>query len=126
MRRNPSGDTQLELRVRSALHRSGLRFRKALRLRVGDISVRPDVVFTRARVAVFLDGCFWHGCPEHGTSPRVNSRYWGEKLARNFARDQRVDEALAAEGWTVLRFWEHEAPDEIARAVVQAVNAQAP
>lgn len=124
MRRNPSGDTRLELRVRSALHRSGLRFRKGLRVRAGDVSVRPDVVFTRARVAVFLDGCFWHGCPAHGTSPRVNSLYWNEKLARNAARDRRVNEALAAHGWTVLRFWEHEPADAVARAVAGAVSVQ--
>jgi DNA mismatch endonuclease (patch repair protein) len=125
MRQNPGADTRLELRVRSALHRSGLRFRKGLRLRAGDVSVRPDVVFTRVRVAIFLDGCFWHGCPEHGTSPRVNSRYWSEKLARNIARDQRVTEALVADGWTVLRFWEHEGTAEIARAVERAVRRRA-
>src|SRR4051794_35358647 len=83
MRHNPSRDTRFERRVRSALHRSGMRFRKDLRLRAGDVSVRPDVVFTRVRLAVFLDGCFWHGCPEHGTKPRQNSTYWREKLARN-------------------------------------------
>ena len=108
MRRNRSADTRLELSVRSALHRSGLRFRKGLQIAAGDVRVRPDIVFTRARLAVFLDGCFWHGCPQHGTRPRHNSTYWSTKLGRNEARDRRVNRALTDAGWTVLRFWEHE------------------
>ena len=103
MRRNPRRDTGPELALRSELHRRGLRFRKDLPLRVPGRVVRPDVVFTRARLAVFIDGCFWHRCPEHGTSPRSNSDYWRTKLDRNVARDHRVDEALAAAGWRSLR-----------------------
>jgi DNA mismatch endonuclease (patch repair protein) len=83
--------------------------------------VRPDVVFTRARVAVFCDGCFWHGCPEHGTSPRTNADYWGPKLAGNGQRDQRNDVALRASGWEVIRVWEHEDADEAARRVERVV-----
>lgn len=88
--------------------------------------MRPDVVFTRARVAIFLDGCFWHGCPEHGTKPRHNTAYWTEKLARNAARDERVQLGLEAAGWVVLRFWEHERADDIVNAVASAVRGGAP
>jgi len=122
MRRNRSTDTRLELRVRSALHRSGLRFRKGLGIRADDIHVRPDIVFTRARVAVFLDGCFWHGCPEHGTRPQHNAGYWTGKLARNAERDRRVDGALTSDGWTVLRFWEHEPVDAVVAEVVRVLE----
>jgi DNA mismatch endonuclease (patch repair protein) len=121
MRRNRSADTKLELTVRSALHRSGLRFRKGLRIYAGDVSVRPDIVFTRARVAVFLDGCFWHGCPEHGTRPRHNEGYWSEKLSRNAARDRAVTQALRRDGWTVIRRWEHEPAEAVVHAVRQAL-----
>ena len=68
---------------------------------------RADVVFTRARIAVFVDGCFWHGCPEHATHPARNAEWWATKLARNVERDRETDEHLRATGWTVLRFWEH-------------------
>lgn len=121
MRRNRSCDTKLELTVRSALHRSGLRFRKGLRIQAGDVTVRPDIVFTRARLAVFLDGCFWHGCPEHGTKPRHNKGYWTDKLRRNAARDERVTAALEGAGWTVLRLWEHEPAEAVVRAVCYAL-----
>lgn len=121
MRRNRSSDTRMELRVRSLLHRAGLRFRKGLAIHTGDVRVRPDIVFTRVRVAVFLDGCFWHGCPEHGTQPRHNSNYWSAKLERNAARDSRVKEALERDGWTVLRFWEHERPEDVVVAVRKVV-----
>ena len=94
-------------------------------MRAGELSVRPDVVFTRVRVAVFLDGCFWHGCPVHGTSPRYNVAYWTDKLARNAARDDRVREALESSGWVVLRFWEHEREDDIVTAVSSAVRSAA-
>ncbi|MDP9383883.1 MAG: very short patch repair endonuclease [Actinomycetota bacterium] len=124
MRRNRSADTQLEVTVRSGLHRSGLRFRKGLRVTTGTLSVRPDVVFPRARVAVFLDGCFWHGCPDHGTQPRANATYWSQKLARNAARDQRVVDELEGAGWVVLRFWEHELAERIVAEVVSAVHGR--
>lgn len=69
---------------------------------------RPDIVFTRARVAVFVDGCFWHRCPEHGSSPKSNADWWRRKLDANVRRDRTTDEALAEAGWMVLRIWEHE------------------
>lgn len=117
MRANARRDTKPETALRSALHRLGLRFRKDLPLKLGDRVVRPDVVFTRVRLAVFLDGCFWHRCPEHGNVPRANGSYWGPKLERNVARDRAVDDALAAAGWRVLRAWEHEDIEDVAAAV---------
>ena len=84
--------------------------------------MRPDIVFTRQRVAVFIDGCFWHRCPEHGNSPRANTAYWEAKLERNVARDERVDRALQAAGWTVLRLWEHLKPEEAIGRIVAALG----
>jgi DNA mismatch endonuclease (patch repair protein) len=123
MRRNPRRDTRPEIALRKELHARGLRFRKDLLLRAPGRSVRPDVVFTRARVAVFIDGCFWHCCPEHGTEPQKNTGYWGPKLARNVARDRAVDKALAADGWKVVRGWEHEPVPDIANRVESALAA---
>lgn len=80
------------------------------------------MAFTRAKVAVFVDGCFWHGCPEHGTMPRSNSEWWTTKLAANHARDRDTDRVLEAQGWTVVRVWEHESPDLAAMRVVDIVN----
>jgi DNA mismatch endonuclease (patch repair protein) len=117
MRHNPRRDTRPEVALRSELHRRGLRFRKDLPVRVPGRIVRPDVTFPRARVAVFVDGCFWHCCPIHGNQPRSNTDYWRAKLARNVARDRVVDNALQADGWTVVRAWEHEEPSAIANRV---------
>jgi DNA mismatch endonuclease, patch repair protein len=100
MRANRGADTAPELAVRRALHGLGLRYRKHQRLDLGDLRVRPDVVFTRARVAVFVDGCFWYRCPIHATDPRANSDYWLPKLQRNVERDRRVDKALRDAGWS--------------------------
>ena len=108
--------------LRSELHRRGLRFRKDLPVRASDRVVRPDVVFTRARLAVFVDGCFWHSCPVHGSQPRANPDYWRPKLARNVARDRAVDVALTHAGWQVLRAWEHEDPVEVADRVERALS----
>jgi DNA mismatch endonuclease (patch repair protein) len=126
MRANKSRDTRPEVLLRSALHRRGLRFRKHFMLREDQVVVRPDVVFTRARVVVFVDGCYWHCCPTHGSSPRHNAAYWTEKFDRNVARDHRVDEALRASGWTVLRYWEHVDPVEAASDVEQVLEGHRP
>lgn len=88
------------------LHRAGLRYRVNLRIR--DPRCIPDVVFTRARIAIFVDGCFWHGCELHGTAPKHNAMWWEEKLDRNRRRDQQIDEALRRAQWHVLRIWEHD------------------
>ncbi len=117
MRRNPRRDTRPEIVLRSELHLRGLRFRKDLPLRVPGRVVRPDVAFTRARLAIFVDGCFWHACPVHGNQPQVNTEYWRPKLARNVARDRAVDSALQVAGWRVLRAWEHELPASVADRV---------
>ena len=122
MRRNPRRDTMPEIALRRALHARGMRFRKDLPIRTPQRLVRPDIVFTRARVAVFVDGCFWHCCPEHGNTPRANTGYWQPKLARNVARDRAVDAALAAAGWLVVRAWEHEQPEAVAVSVEATVR----
>jgi DNA mismatch endonuclease (patch repair protein) len=122
--RSNARPTKPEAAARSALHRRGFRFRKSYRIRVGDRWTRPDVVFTRARVAVYVDGCFWHGCPEHGNTPRANTEYWVPKLNGNVERDQETDRRLRQLGWTVIRAWEHEAPERIADRVARAVEAR--
>jgi DNA mismatch endonuclease (patch repair protein) len=118
MQSNRGSGTKPEAAIRSALHASGLRFRKNLGIDACGRRVRPDVVFTRTRLAVFVDGCFWHCCPEHGGVPLTNRPYWTAKLARNVERDREVDEALWAAGWDVLRIWEH-TPTHHAAALVR-------
>jgi DNA mismatch endonuclease (patch repair protein) len=110
---NKGRDTQPEIMVRSALHAMGLRFRKNARPLPG-LRCTADVVFRRERVAVFIDGCFWHGCPEHGRVPATNNSYWSEKLERNALRDRRNTRALEEAGWAVLRYWEHQPIEEVA------------
>jgi len=109
-RANRRANTSPEVQLRSELHRRGLRFRKDFLVRMGGTWTRPDIAFTRARVAVFVDGCFWHSCPEHGTVPRTNVEYWVPKLQANVARDRRNTAFLHDEGWAVVRLWEHEDP----------------
>jgi DNA mismatch endonuclease, patch repair protein len=107
-RGNPRTGTNPEIALRSALHHAGLRFRKDYPIR-GNARrpIRVDIAFPRARLAVFVDGCFWHGCPEHGTTPRTNQAYWAPKLARNAERDRENDVRLRELGWRVVRIWEH-------------------
>ena len=107
MRRTAQRDTAAEVAIRRELHRRGHRYRVDLRPS-SRLRTRADVVFTRWRVAVFIDGCFWHGCPNHWTAPKANSAWWREKIEANVARDRRADEELAAGGWVVVRIWEHE------------------
>jgi DNA mismatch endonuclease (patch repair protein) len=120
-------DTGPEVAVRRAIHAQGLRYRKNLVVPLAGRSVRPDIVFTRARLAVFVDGCFWHGCPDHASSPKANQAFWAEKLRRNRARDLADRTALEAAGWKVLRVWEHEDPrDAVARIQTVFAAAQPP
>lgn len=123
MQGNKRRDTKPEVALRSALHAAGLRFRKDYRLDLDGVRFRPDVVFTRNKVAVFVDGCFWHSCPSHGTRPARNANYWLPKLERNVERDRKQDAALAASGWQSVRIWEHES---IAEAVQRVIAAAAP
>jgi DNA mismatch endonuclease (patch repair protein) len=123
MRRNRKRDTGPERAVRSALHARGLRYRVNHRLRLPELAVRPDIVFTRARLAIFIDGCFWHSCPEHGTAPVRNVEYWAPKLRRNVERDRRVDRALSEAGWLVLRAWEHEDLESVVNRVMTALDS---
>lgn len=121
MQGNRSRDTSPELAVRRRLHAAGLRFRVARRPEP-TLNRTADVVFTRQRIAVFIDGCYWHACPEHRTVAQANASYWSEKLARNVARDADTTKKLQSAGWTVLRFWEHEDPDRVAASVTAAVR----
>jgi DNA mismatch endonuclease, patch repair protein len=117
--------TKPEVALRSALHRAGLRFRKDHRLDLPSGRVRPDIVFTRARVAIFVDGCFWHACPDHGREPTQNTTYWGPKLQRTVERDRRNTASLREAGWTVIRVWEHEGVDVAAAGIVATVRPRA-
>lgn len=126
MRTSPRRDTAPELALRRELFRRGLRYRVDRPLD-GRRRRRADLTFVSARVVVFVDGCFWHGCPEHGTAPRANAAWWADKLAANAARDADTDAYLRGTGWTVLRFWEHEDPVSVAdevEAVVRAATAR--
>lgn len=119
---NRRRDTRPEVALRRELHHRGLRYRVDYSPLPG-LRCRVDLAFTRARVAVFVDGCFWHSCPEHGTRPRTNSDYWEAKLALNRARDARNNEALGVSGWRVVRVWEHEDRKAAADRIFDALTA---
>ncbi|MBM2617041.1 very short patch repair endonuclease [Actinoplanes sp. LDG1-06] len=110
MKRMPRERTAPEMKLRRELHRRGMRFRVNFR----ELPGRPDIVFTKARLAVFVDGCFWHMCPTHSTMPKNNGDWWREKLFRNVERDREKDAKLADRGWTVVHVWEHEGVVECA------------
>ncbi|GAA0562153.1 very short patch repair endonuclease [Paractinoplanes ferrugineus] len=122
MQANRRSNTKPELALRTALHRLGYRYRKDLLLKLPDARVRPDIVFTRRKVAVFVDGCFWHVCPEHGRQPTTNEWYWAPKLRRNMERDGLANKALGEAGWKVIRIWEHEPLDGALAAVRSALD----
>lgn len=107
--------------VRRRLHAAGLRYR--VNVPVAGMPRRTiDIAFTRARVAVFIDGCFWHGCTTHRSIPRSNKKTWTEKIARNRARDVETTEHLAAQGWVVLRYWEHDTAPEFVDDIIACVQ----
>ncbi|MBB4893841.1 DNA mismatch endonuclease (patch repair protein) [Streptomyces olivoverticillatus] len=116
-----SRDTKPEQLIRRLVHAQGLRYRLHARPLPG-LRRTADLVFRPVKVAVFIDGCYWHGCPEHYVSPRTNPGYWSDKVARNMARDRDTDERLIEAGWLVLRFWEHESPDSCALSINTAVR----
>lgn len=118
-------DTAPEMALRRELHRRGFRYfvdRAPLR----GVRRRADLVFPRRRVAVYVDGCFWHSCPQHATRPKNNADWWADKLAGNVRRDRDTDERLAAAGWTVIRVWEHEDAVAAAQRVESALGAGGP
>jgi DNA mismatch endonuclease, patch repair protein len=114
-------DTPAELALRSRLHSLGYRYRVDVSPIVG-VRRRADVVFPRARVAVYVDGCFWHGCPQHGTWPKANAEWWSAKLEANRRRDRDTDSELAARGWRVVRVWEHERVGDAVARVTAVVD----
>lgn len=116
-------DTNAELALRRHLHALGLRYRVDYRVLPGSRR-RVDVAFPGSKVAVFIDGCFWHQCPEHGTRPAKNSVWWEQKLKANVERDRATDFELGAAGWRVLRFWEHEDPGSCALRVLEILTSR--
>ena len=116
-------DTKPERQLRSHLHRLGLRFRIQRKLLDG-LRRKADIVFGSSRVVVFIDGCFWHGCPVHGTWPKQNAEFWRDKIETNRRRDADTDARLSEAGWLVLRVWEHEDPLEAARRVEGVVRGR--
>ena len=125
MQSNRGRDTEPELAVRRILHAEGLRYRVNVRP-VPGLRRTADIVFTRAKVAVFIDGCFWHGCPDHYQRPTSNRSYWDPKVARNKERDSDTTLQLEGEGWVVLRFWEHQRPADVAMAVAGSLKRSPP
>jgi DNA mismatch endonuclease (patch repair protein) len=115
-------DTKPERLIRSLIHAQGFRYRVAARP-IPNLRRTADVVFRPTKVAVFIDGCYWHGCPEHYVPPKTNPGYWSEKVAKNIARDRDTDQRLKEAGWTVLRFWEHESPVDCALKIADTVIA---
>ena len=121
MSRIKSKNTKPEIRLRKALWKKGLRYRIHYNL-----PGKPDIVFVSGRVAVFVDGCFWHGCPEHSTMPKTNPKFWENKIKGNIARDERVTRELFAKGWLVMRFWEHEIKsdlDGVVKSIRQSLDS---
>jgi DNA mismatch endonuclease (patch repair protein) len=116
-------DTAPEVALRRLLHAAGLRFRVGLPV-PGMPRRSIDIAFTRVKVAVFVDGCFWHSCPQHATKPAANDAWWARKLAGNVERDAATTAHLEAAGWRVIRVWEHEAPVEVAEELLRVVRSQ--
>lgn len=113
-------DTVPEKALRSALHRKGLRFRVDEKP-IANLNRKADVVFRSVKVAVFVDGCFWHGCPIHGTQTKANAEFWAWKIKKNQERDLDTTSRLEAAGWIVIRVWEHEDPEVVSRKIYDIV-----
>ena len=113
-------NTLPELMLRRAIWAAGCRYRLH-----SNLPGRPDIMFSAARLVVFIDGCFWHACPQHGRRPRTNQSYWNSKIARNIRRDIRINAELSRSGWKVARFWEHEVkadPSKVAKKIVRLLD----
>lgn len=123
MRANRSRDTKPEILIRSRLHAMGLRYRVSQRP-IPELRRTADLVFRPIRLAVFIDGCFWHGCPEHHRPARINSEFWRTKIEGNRARDTETDQLLTEAGWHVIRVWEHEPAPAAADRVARTVRAR--
>ncbi|MEV5541772.1 very short patch repair endonuclease [Saccharopolyspora shandongensis] len=123
MQANKGRDTKPEIALRREVHALGMRYRVSVRPLPG-VRRTADLVFTKVKVAVFLDGCFWHGCPEHHTKSATNAAYWAEKVERNRERDRETDQLLAEAGWAVVRVWEHENPANAAIQVAELVRSR--
>jgi DNA mismatch endonuclease, patch repair protein len=111
-------NTKPEVRLRHALWSRGLRYRLN-----HTVTGRPDIVLKKHRLAIFVDGCFWHSCPDHGVRPRTNADFWKQKLKKNTMRDKKVNTLLLAENWRVLRFWEHEVENDLKGVVARVEKA---
>lgn len=107
-------NTKPEIALRSALWSLGFRYRVTNKM-----PGKPDILFTKARIAIFVDGCFWHACPRHFTMPKSNKQFWKLKITRNKERDGEVNKALRRQGWRVIRFWEHEVSNNLERCVIR-------
>ncbi|MFI1307635.1 very short patch repair endonuclease [Streptomyces sioyaensis] len=125
MSRQKNRDTQVEIELRRMLHAAGLRYR-VHRRPIKGVRREADIVFGPAKVAVFVDGCFWHGCPEHATWPKTNAAFWREKIEKNRARDLDTDARLEAAGWLAVRVWEHEVSEAAAAHVLEVVRRRRP
>lgn len=124
MRANRRRDTAPELALRRAVHALGLRYLVDRAPLAAQRRRRADLVFTRVRVAVFLDGCFWHGCPQHHTVAKTNAAFWADKVTENRRRDDEFDAVLADSGWLSIRIWEHEDPAAAAHRIREAVTSR--
>ena len=123
MRNTPTRDTPCELAIRRLLHARGFRYRVDYRV-LPSLRRKADIVFTRSKLAVFVDGCFWHDCPDHGSAPKANAEWWRNKLDTTVRRDRETDELLRAAGWTVIRIWEHESPEEAVATIGQLLEGR--
>lgn len=117
MSRIRSTDTALERTLRTALWKKGIRYRRNTKL-----PGKPDIVLPKEKIAIFIDGCFWHGCPLHSRIPKSNVEYWGKKISRNRERDRETAKALQQDGWTVVRFWGHEILEDSEKVVSQILR----
>lgn len=123
MQANRRRDTKPEMAVRRLVFALGLRYRVDAKP-IPHLNRRADLVFKRAKLAVFIDGCYWHGCPDHGTISQTNPGYWGPKIHRNRERDADTDRRLADVGWVVIRAWEHESPTDVTSQILEAVRGK--
>lgn len=121
MARIRQSGTKAELLIRKELFRLGYRYRVNVTIKI-ERRVTPDIVVKKLKLAVYIDGCFWHGCPEHGTRPKENAEFWSKKIRDNQERDQMSTKLLVSKGWSVLRFWEHEDAATVAAEIGRKID----